>query len=40
MLNAGRPAPARVAMRAPFAAIIPGDSVVEQVVASGLDSFL
>jgi hypothetical protein len=40
MLGAARPAPARVSMRAPFAAIIPGDSVVEQVMVSGLDSFL
>ena len=39
--KASRAAPARVSMRsAPFAAIIPGDSVVEQVVVSGLDSFL
>jgi hypothetical protein len=40
LMNASRGAPARVSMRAPFAAIIPGDSVVETVVTSGLDSFL
>jgi hypothetical protein len=32
--------PTRVSFRAPFAAIIPGDTVVEQVVTTGLNNFL
>jgi hypothetical protein len=32
--------PARVSFRPPFAALIPGDTVVEQVFTTGLNNFL
>jgi hypothetical protein len=39
-LLANRAAPKRVTFTPPFAAIIPGDTVVEQVFTTGLNNFL